>query len=56
LLRVGKWQEPEEVVNVGLEALTNQRDFLGVFTIPFQPETHSKIKVCKHAKYAKYAI
>ena len=56
LLRVGKWKEPEEVVDVGLEALSNQRDFLGVFTVPFEPEIHFKVKIPKYVTYVKYAI
>jgi hypothetical protein len=56
LLRVGKWKEPEEVVDVGLEALSNQRDFLGVFTVPFEPEIHFKVKIRKYVTYVKYAI
>jgi hypothetical protein len=56
LLRVGKWKEPEEVVDVGLEALSNQRDFLGVFTVPFEPEIHFKVKITQYVTYVKYAI
>ena len=41
MLRAREWQEPEKVVNVSLEAISIQRDFLrGLdrLAVPFQPD------------------
>ena len=39
LLRAGERQEPEEVVDVTMEARSDQQDFPGVLTVLLQPDT-----------------